>query len=221
VSEFLFVWRGPLTTKRHRGSLIFPDLTLQILAVTLVPPISLFTKGDGGETVFTEGWPPGDGDRVEFEEAQAALRKSGDTAGILEEGSWEENMVVRCRSRLSIRPHSSRAVLFYSQNPDGTPDQKSLHGGCPVISGQKWAASEWHIRLTSASMYFVSNVTNNLSFLPLFSYSQIFGYGTVPEEDSLVVQRIKTLWNGTERQEKRRITTRSKHRSSIPKRTKP
>ncbi|KAL3809682.1 hypothetical protein ACHAXA_004233 [Cyclostephanos tholiformis] len=100
-------------------------------------------EGDGGETVFTEGYPPGDGIRLEFEEAQVALRKSGDTAGILEENSWEENMVVRCRSRLSIRPHSSRAVLFYSQNPDGTPDQKSMHGGCPVIRGEKWAANLW------------------------------------------------------------------------------
>ncbi len=78
-----------------------------------------------------------------FDEARKALRESGDVAGILGEDSWEEQMVVRCRSRLSIRPHSSRAVLFYSQNPDGTPDQNSIHGGCPVLRGEKWAASEW------------------------------------------------------------------------------
>jgi len=96
--------------------------------------------------VFTKGWPPGAGARVEFEEAKKALRESGDVAGILKEDSWEEQMVVRCRSRLSIRPHSSRAVLFYSQNPDGTPDQNSIHGGCPVLSGEKWAASKWHCR---------------------------------------------------------------------------
>ena len=29
------------------------------------------------------------------------------------------------------------------QNPDGTLDKKSKHGGCPVISGTKWAANLW------------------------------------------------------------------------------
>ena len=101
-------------------------------------------EGDGGETVFTHGWPPGlaEEDRIQFEDARNALRESGDVEGILERDSWEEKMVANCRSRLSIRPHSSRAVLFYSQNPDGTPDQNSLHGGCPVIKGEKWAASK-------------------------------------------------------------------------------
>jgi len=103
-------------------------------------------EGDGGETVFAKGWPPNVpvNERIEFDDAKKALRESGDVVGILEEDSWQENMVARCRSRLAIRPHSSRAVLFYSQNPDGTPDQNSLHGGCPVITdAPKWAANLW------------------------------------------------------------------------------
>ena len=102
-------------------------------------------EGDGGETVFTHGWPVGQAeeDHVKFEDAKLALRESGDAEGLFEPDSWQENMVARCRSRLSIRPHSSRAVLFYSQNPDGTPDNQSLHGGCPVIKGEKWAANLW------------------------------------------------------------------------------
>ena len=103
-------------------------------------------EGDGGETVFAKGWPPNVpvNERIQFDDAKKALRESGDVAGILEEDSWQENMVARCRSRLAIRPHSSRAVLFYSQNPDGTPDQNSLHGGCPVITdAPKWAANLW------------------------------------------------------------------------------
>ncbi len=102
-------------------------------------------EGDGGETVFTHGWPPGqpESERVEFGDALAALRASGDVEGLLAHGSWEEKMVARCRSRLAVRPHSSRAVLFYSQNPDGSADNMSLHGGCPVINGEKWAANLW------------------------------------------------------------------------------
>ena len=52
-------------------------------------------------------------------------------------------MVADCRSRLSVRPHSSRAVLFYSQHPNGEEDSSSLHGGCPVLHGEKWAANLW------------------------------------------------------------------------------
>ena len=102
-------------------------------------------EGDGGETVFTHGWPVGQAeeDHVKFEDAKLTLRESGDAEGLFEPDTWQENMVARCRSRLSIRPHSSRAVLFYSQNPDGTPDKQSMHGGCPVIKGEKWAANLW------------------------------------------------------------------------------
>jgi prolyl 4-hydroxylase len=34
-------------------------------------------------------------------------------------------------------------IIFYSLLPDGTGDQKSLHGACPVGHGQKWAANKW------------------------------------------------------------------------------
>jgi hypothetical protein len=52
-------------------------------------------------------------------------------------------MVADCRSRLSVKPHAGRAVLFYSQHPNGEEDLSSLHGGCPVLSGSKWAANNW------------------------------------------------------------------------------
>lgn len=51
--------------------------------------------------------------------------------------------VAKCRTRLAVRPHSSRAVLFYSQLPNGKVDPASIHGACPVLSGQKYAANLW------------------------------------------------------------------------------
>ena len=115
---------------------------------TILLYMSDLEKDGGGETVFSHGWPPGQAeeDHVQFNDALAALRESGDVEKILRRDSWEEKMVARCRSRLAIRPHSSRAVLFYSQNPDGTPDNNSMHGGCPVVNGEKWPASKyiWH-----------------------------------------------------------------------------
>jgi hypothetical protein len=51
--------------------------------------------------------------------------------------------VAKCRTKFSVRPHSSRAVLFYSQYPNGEVDPFSLHGACPVLNTQKYAANLW------------------------------------------------------------------------------
>jgi 2OG-Fe(II) oxygenase superfamily len=98
----------------------------------------------GGETVFPKGWPPhlDPSDRVSAEDALEALRAS-EQGNVLVHGSWEERLVAQCRTRLAVRPHSSRAVLFYSQYPNGEVDPASLHGACPVLSGQKYAANLW------------------------------------------------------------------------------
>lgn len=101
-------------------------------------------KGAGGETLFKHAWPldvPED-KRQTRSQALELLRESGD-ADFLKPNSWEELMVADCRSRLAVRPTSSRAVLFYSQHPNGEEDTSSLHGGCPVLQGEKWAANLW------------------------------------------------------------------------------
>ena len=35
------------------------------------------------------------------------------------------------------------AILFYSQKPDGSLDDASLHGACPVLKGKKMVANIW------------------------------------------------------------------------------
>lgn len=103
-------------------------------------------EGAGGETVFAEAWPNDvpQHERRLVKSAIKELRESGDAelAGITE-GSWEEQMVALCRTRLAIKPHAGRAVLFYSQDPDGNMDRMAKHGGCPVLKGTKWAANLW------------------------------------------------------------------------------
>lgn len=99
---------------------------------------------DGGETVFKKAWP-NDVPQSQRKTRQVSLeevRRDG-TVDLFKRGSWEESMVADCRSRLVIRPYSARAVLFYSQHPNGEEDTSSLHGGCPVLEGEKWAANLW------------------------------------------------------------------------------
>ncbi|XP_042469658.1 probable prolyl 4-hydroxylase 3 [Zingiber officinale] len=44
---------------------------------------------------------------------------------------------------LSVKPKIGDALLFWSMKPDATLDPSSLHGGCPVIQGNKWSATKW------------------------------------------------------------------------------
>lgn len=47
------------------------------------------------------------------------------------------------RGVVGFKPVKGSALLFFSQTPDGTLDEKSLHTGCPVIKGDKWSATKW------------------------------------------------------------------------------
>ncbi|KAH7444358.1 hypothetical protein KP509_02G075100 [Ceratopteris richardii] len=56
--------------------------------------------------------------------------------------NWNE--LSECaRAGLAVKPKLGDALLFWSMKPDGTADPSSLHGGCPVISGNKWSATKW------------------------------------------------------------------------------
>lgn len=44
---------------------------------------------------------------------------------------------------LSVKPVQGDAVLFWSMGLDGQSDPSSLHGGCEVLSGEKWSATKW------------------------------------------------------------------------------
>jgi prolyl 4-hydroxylase len=44
---------------------------------------------------------------------------------------------------LKYKPRQGDAVLFWSAHPDGSVDHHALHGGCPVVAGQKWVATKW------------------------------------------------------------------------------
>jgi len=98
---------------------------------------------DGGETVFVEAPPSGETELRPAKDVIRELKATTNALDVLTPGSWEETMAANCRSRLAVKPHKSRAVLFYSQLPNGELDNMSKHGGCPVLSGTKWAANLW------------------------------------------------------------------------------
>ncbi|XP_052203547.1 probable prolyl 4-hydroxylase 3 [Diospyros lotus] len=55
---------------------------------------------------------------------------------------WYE--LSECGKRgLAVKPKMGDALLFWSMRPDATLDPSSLHGGCPVIKGNKWSSTKW------------------------------------------------------------------------------
>ena len=54
-------------------------------------------------------------------------------------------MTKKCEdgNSLSVEPTKGAALLFYSLDQYSIPDKNSLHGGCPVLDGKKYAANVW------------------------------------------------------------------------------
>ena len=52
--------------------------------------------------------------------------------------TWERNLIMQCRNKLAVKPEYLKALVFYSQLPGGARDDRSLHGGCPVIKVADW-----------------------------------------------------------------------------------
>ena len=42
------------------------------------------------------------------------------------------------RKGLAVKAIKGNAILFFSQNPDGSVDPASTHAACPVTKGVKW-----------------------------------------------------------------------------------
>lgn len=74
---------------------------------------------EGGETVFPA--PKGNFSAVPYWNELSECAKGG----------------------LSVKPKMGDALLFWSMNPDASLDPSSLHGGCPVIRGNKWSSTKW------------------------------------------------------------------------------
>ena len=45
--------------------------------------------------------------------------------------------------KINITPVKGNAILFYNVDDTGEVDLLSLHGGAPVLTGEKWIATRW------------------------------------------------------------------------------
>ncbi|KAF5790939.1 putative procollagen-proline 4-dioxygenase [Helianthus annuus] len=56
---------------------------------------------------------------------------------------WWDELSDCGKEGLSVKPKMGDALLFWSMRPDASLDPSSLHGGCPVIKGNKWSSTKW------------------------------------------------------------------------------
>eukprot|EP00197_Chlamydomonas_leiostraca_P008009 CAMPEP_0202866064 /NCGR_PEP_ID=MMETSP1391-20130828/7180_1 /ASSEMBLY_ACC=CAM_ASM_000867 /TAXON_ID=1034604 /ORGANISM="Chlamydomonas leiostraca, Strain SAG 11-49" /LENGTH=348 /DNA_ID=CAMNT_0049545977 /DNA_START=31 /DNA_END=1077 /DNA_ORIENTATION=- len=54
------------------------------------------------------------------------------------------------------KPRLGDAVLFWSTTPDGEIDPHALHGGCPVVKGEKWVVTKW-LRSKGGHPYWITD----------------------------------------------------------------
>ncbi|XP_044485494.1 probable prolyl 4-hydroxylase 4 [Mangifera indica] len=55
----------------------------------------------------------------------------------------DEDLSECAKRGIAVKPRKGDALLFFSLHPTAIPDTNSLHGGCPVIEGEKWSATKW------------------------------------------------------------------------------
>ncbi|KAL4446852.1 hypothetical protein ABPG77_008096 [Micractinium sp. CCAP 211/92] len=75
------------------------------------------------------------------------VEDGGETVFLLEGKNGLERLATidykACDTGIKVKPRQGDALLFWSVSPNGTVDKHSLHGGCPVVSGTKWAMTKW------------------------------------------------------------------------------
>lgn len=47
------------------------------------------------------------------------------------------------RIGVAARPVKGSAIFWFNMKRNGESDPLSLHGGCPVVLGNKWIANQW------------------------------------------------------------------------------
>ncbi|KAL6527482.1 putative prolyl 4-hydroxylase 3 [Orobanche gracilis] len=75
------------------------------------------------------------------------VEEGGETVFLAAKGNFSStqgwNEMSECaKGGLSVKPKMGDALLFWSTGPDAARDPSSLHGGCPVIKGNKWSSTK-------------------------------------------------------------------------------
>ncbi|XP_073156261.1 probable prolyl 4-hydroxylase 6 [Henckelia pumila] len=71
------------------------------------------------------------------------VEKGGETVFPGSHARGSDNKTECASYGYAVKARKGDALLFFSLHPNMTVDPSSLHGSCPVITGEKWSATKW------------------------------------------------------------------------------
>lgn len=137
--------RGMFLTS-HPDNAKIKAIEARIAALTKLP-------SKNGETIQVLHYQPGEEYRPHYdtfdagtEGGQECLARGGQRIATLimylnSPSSGGETIFPKLS--LAVKPRKGDALLFYTTLEDGAIDMKMLHGGAPVLEGEKWIATKW------------------------------------------------------------------------------
>ncbi|KAG7026278.1 putative prolyl 4-hydroxylase 4 [Cucurbita argyrosperma subsp. argyrosperma] len=150
------------------GETVFPMAELDTCNV---PAKRLSPEGGGHEAVCQQGrWASKEsgfrGFHIDWRRKQVLARTLDLERGWIKSphrraSETDEDLSDCARKGIAVKPKKGDALLFFSLEPNAIPDTRSLHGGCPVLEGEKWSATKWiHVDSFSKNLADVGNCTD-------------------------------------------------------------
>lgn len=111
----------------------------------------LSDAAEGGQTVFPRKMPLSDLELASLSPELRSMMISHKTSknytkigkSLYPKGAWQPGMIKDCYTKFSVSPRKGGALMFYSMKPNLSMDSMAIHGGCPVIKGDKWGSNMW------------------------------------------------------------------------------
>jgi prolyl 4-hydroxylase len=132
--------------QKDSGDLVLKNVERRIAELTMLPEengeaIQVLSYGHGEE--YQPHWDYFDSNT---EGGALCYNRGGQRVATLImylENTEEGGETIFPKANIKVKPVKGNAVLFYNCTPDGKEDPLSLHGGAPVIKGEKWIATKW------------------------------------------------------------------------------
>lgn len=94
------------------------------------------------------------------------------------------------RLNLTFFPSRGSAIFWYNLYSNGSPDFRTLHAGCPVLTGDKWVVNKWY---SNYGQMFRHPCLKDENVLSRQDVNRIFSHYAFSDEEDKVSKDIYSL----------------------------